>query len=436
MQIRVQCPACRASFEVPGELAGRDGECSRCQKIFKVVPLSGEVDPAVLTGSNSNATLEMPAYDEDDNAASDTDEFDIPDLPEMQAQKPTSQKPVASDPGVPELDIPELDLSASRNDTPERQKSSTTLPKRAATVEAVSDETLQPEIDDDGSLFGDDIPELEDVREPVSRYASEDEVDPDAGGSYSLSGSDTTPGKAKSRQPRRRKPQRKSTSAKGDGSKVSSGSIRVGNPSAHDSDADDVQLFDDVLHDEDDDESSSQILLRRSGTFSGPGGSRSSGSIAANGSAGREASKRSKRAAPATDDAVDSGEETQQQPVLKRRASAGRTSAAAAENSAETRPLAGKKSRRSSQTSPRQLAMIAGGGAVLVDVRAGSGEPDIAGRYAHRHFEFSVRSRAGPESRFGHHSDWRDKLQRGSGQPNQNSSRSTSTDRHSRHGWR
>ncbi|MGZ0164799.1 MAG: MJ0042-type zinc finger domain-containing protein, partial [Planctomycetales bacterium] len=101
MQIRVQCPACEASFEVPTALVGRDGECSQCRKVFRVTPLSDEVDPSVLTSGDSNATLEMPVVD-DDGPAPDTDEFEVPEIPEAPSE--------AAQSAAPELEVPELEV--------------------------------------------------------------------------------------------------------------------------------------------------------------------------------------------------------------------------------------------------------------------------------------------------------------------------------------
>ena len=78
MRTRVQCPACKALFEVPAALAGRDGECSRCRKVFRLKPLSGDVDSSVLSNGDSNATLEMPIVAVD-KVAGGTEEFKIPD---------------------------------------------------------------------------------------------------------------------------------------------------------------------------------------------------------------------------------------------------------------------------------------------------------------------------------------------------------------------
>ncbi|NQV25664.1 MAG: prolyl oligopeptidase family serine peptidase [Rhodopirellula sp.] len=368
MQIRVQCPACKATFEVPAALVGRDGECSRCLKVFRVAPLSGQVDPAVLASTDSGATLEMPIFD-DNRSAPDTDEFDIPDLP---AAPVVSSSPVEAELAIPASDIPELDLSEPRNNPPTKRKSAEALPALDVTFKDGADKTPLPDVEDDGSLFDGDIPELEEIREPISRYAAEDEIDPDAGGSYSLAGSPPAREKRTAKTARRKKPQRKSTTPKEDrsaasfsGGETSSG----GEASAgKELDVDEVQLFDDVLHggeDDDADDSSSPILLRRSGTFSSPGKvSKSSGGAAAR-AAGRQSGKRAagKKASRELSDA-DASELTGQ-PVLKRRSGGGRPAAPAAKPDA-AQPRARNKRPPMSAESQRNLLMIAGGGAVLL----------------------------------------------------------------------
>lgn len=345
MQIPVQCPACKASFEVPSQLVGRDGECSRCRKIFKVIPLSGEVDPEAVADGDSGATMAMPVYDV--TSASDTDEFDIP--PQQAAE------PDVPELDVPVLEIPELDLPPSPK--AESKKSSAEIPGNPAASEPTA---LPVAVDDDGSLFGDELPELEDVREPISCYASEDEVDPDAGGSYSLSGSASSSESPPAKKPRRKQPKKK-TAAKS--KRASSASTRNDKDDLSDAsvEADDIQLFDDVLHDEDDDSesSSSQVILRRSGTFSSSSKTQSPAAGKASASPARKPGKRYRRSK--------SGDASQEKlPVLKRLAGGTKESEAIAESASDSKKPTSNKTRRVSQNSPRQLAMLAGGGAALL----------------------------------------------------------------------
>jgi predicted Zn finger-like uncharacterized protein len=346
MQIRVQCPACKASFEVPAEVVGRDGECSRCRKVFLVAPMSGEIDPAALAGANSNATLEMPVFgDEENRPAPDTDEFDVP----------------------------ELALPATSDDEPQKSSPEVEAGSQAAPAKTTA-ETQPPDIEDDGSLFGDEIPELEDVPDPISPYASEDIVDPNAGQAYSISGDDSAAEKPKSKKPRRKKPQRKSSSAAdGDSRGESSDSSDAGEESSEDSYGDDVQLFDDVLHDKDDEDTesnSSDIVLRRSGTFSAAGNPGASSPAASPGKSARRSEKRSKRAEPVTQEPA--GQEPEdfdepsgdQQPMLKR--SKRSHAVADAETLTEPKSRPRKKRRRASLSSPRQLVILVGGGASLL----------------------------------------------------------------------
>jgi len=381
MQTRVQCPACKASFEVPAELVGRDGECSQCRKVFRVTPLAGEVDPSVLSNGDSNATLEMPIVDEDRPAA-DTDEFEIPDTP---AEPTEPDAPIGKTPEleIPELDIPELDVPPSPPAFVSKKKKKT---ESAAEVPSLDDskddsaEELPPVlIEDDGSLFGDEIPELEEVRTPVSRYDSEDEVDPDEGGSYSLAGSSPSPKKRKAKKARRKKAVRKKTATKRRGRQASAeGDSRA--TSDHDLEVGEVQLFDDVLHDEEDDgarSSSSPIMLPRSGSFRSAGKStpekpsigKPSGknSERAPTPASRKPAKRAKRQAPTRIERAgsDSGRESSK-PVLKRRRSEGRPSSSRSESNIGNAPRPRSESSPLSPELRKMLVMIVGGGAGFV----------------------------------------------------------------------
>ena len=199
MQTRVQCPACKASFEVPAVLAGRDGECSQCRQVFRLKPLSGEVDSSVLSNGDSSATLEMPIVAEG-RASADTDEFEIPDSSAISLEATDSE---LRTPNTPELEISEL---------------------------------KQPELD---------------VPAP--------------------SGSSPSPKKRKAKKVRRKKSVRKKTATKRRGESVlTEGDSRA--TSDHDLEVGEVQVFDDVQHDDDGAGlSSSPIILRRSGSFPATG---------------------------------------------------------------------------------------------------------------------------------------------------------------------
>lgn len=345
MQIRVQCPACKACFEVPAELVGRDGECSRCRKVFHVEPMSGEIDPAALASANSNATLVMPVVNDEENGPPpDTDEFDVP----------------------------ELDLADTPDDEPPKPSPKAGIASEAVSVKPPA-EAQPPVIEDDGSLFGDESFELEDVPDPISPYASEDIVDPNAGRAYSLSGDASAADGPKANKPRRKKSRKKSrkrspSAAEGDRGGTSSTGGGAVEESSEDSYVDDVQLFDDVLHDEDDEDTEanlSETVLRRSGTFSAAGKPPASSRAASPGkSAGRPA-KRSKRSEPAGREPEEFDEsDSDQQPMLKRSRQSHAVADSKTSTDAKSRPR--KKGRRTSSNSPRQLAILVGGGAVLL----------------------------------------------------------------------
>lgn len=379
MQIRVQCPACEASFEVPAALVGRDGECSQCQKVFRVTAPSDEVDSSVLTSGDSNATLEMPIVD-DDGPAPDTDEFEIPEVPEAPSK---AAQPAAPELAVPELDVPELDIPATPPSDPKIEadpkieESAAELPELDVEFESAPDEGLPPILDEeppilieeDGSLFGDEIPELEEVRETVSRYASEDEVDPDAGGSYSLSGNSPAPAKRKAKKARRKKATKKKAAPRRSSRPgTAEGDSRA--TSDHDLDVDEVQLFDDVLHDDDEEDSgpgSSPVMLRRSGTFSTPGkpaGKR--GEDADDSAEGPSGIRRKRKAAARTDKTAAAGGKQRKEPVLKRRSSEDRSTAVRAETAAAPARRPQKKSEAMSPETQQKLIKMVGGGAALL----------------------------------------------------------------------
>lgn len=381
MQIRVQCPACNASFEVPAELIGRDGECSQCRKVFRVTPLSGDVDSSVLRNGDANATLELPIVDEDRPAA-DTDEFEIPHIPapSMEATEPDSPTRNTPELDIPELNVPELDVPPpSVSKKKKKTESAAEVPSLNDSHDDSAEELPPVLIEDDGSLFGDEIPDLEEVRKPVSRYDSEDEVDPDEGGSYSLAGSSPSPKKRKAKKARRKKAVRKKTTSKRRGGRVSAEGDRRAT-SDHDLDVGEVQLFDDVLHDDDDDgagPSSSPIMLRRSGSFSTAGKSKSGESSSgkpsgknsgrATAPAGRKPEKLAKRQPPTRGQGADSDSGRQSsKPVLKRSGSEGRSSSSRSESDIGSAPRPRRKSSPLSPQSRNKLIMVVGGGAGLV----------------------------------------------------------------------
>jgi len=63
MQIRVTCPECGKSFQIPGRFAGRDGECSNCQAVFQI-PRHAERIPATNRKPNAeSSSAERPSED-------------------------------------------------------------------------------------------------------------------------------------------------------------------------------------------------------------------------------------------------------------------------------------------------------------------------------------------------------------------------------------
>lgn len=367
MQIRVKCPACETSFEVPAALVGRDGECSRCSKVFRVTPLSDAVDPAMLTGADSGATLEMPIINEN-GSAGDTDEFDIPDVPGSPQESSQADIPELE---VPELEIPDPDVSAAPDSMPAKKESARKLPELDVTFDKVSGVGSPPVlIDDDVSLFGDEIPELEDVRDPVSRYASEDEVDPDEGGSYSLSGSSPAPQKRKAKQARGKKATKKKTAPRRrNPPNAAEGDSR--GTSGHDSEVDEVQLFDDVLHDDEEDDDSgsgtSPVMLRRSGMFSTPGKSPGKSGGKAGDSMSHSGGKHAKRRPVSRGGKSDPNlGGVSKKNILKRRSSEDRPAASRSKSGETPKLRAGKKPQSMSPESQRKLIMLGGGGVALL----------------------------------------------------------------------
>jgi predicted Zn finger-like uncharacterized protein len=367
MQIRVKCPACETSFEVPAALVGRDGECSRCSKVFRVTPLSDAVDPAMLTDADSGATLEMPIVNED-GPAGDTDEFDIPDVPGSPQESSQADIPELE---VSELEIPDVDVSAAPGSKSAKKESAREIPELDVTFDKSSGVESPPVlIDDDVSLFGDEIPELEDVRDPVSRYASEDEVDPDEGGSYSLSGSPPAPQKRKAKKTRGKKATKKKTAPRRRNQpNAAEGDSRA--TSDHDSEVDEVQLFDDVLHDDEEDDDSgsgtSPVMLRRSGMFSTPGKSPGKSGGKAGDSMSHSGEKRTKRRPVSRGGKSDPNlGVVSKKTVLKRRSSKDRPAASRSKSGETPKLRAGKKSQSMSPESQRKLIMFGGGGVALL----------------------------------------------------------------------
>jgi dienelactone hydrolase len=329
----------------------------------------------MLNGTNSGATLEMPTVNED-GPAGDTDEFDIPDVPgappeSSRVDTPASAQAEMPELEVPELDIPDLDAPAAPSPMSPQMESAAELSERDVAFEEAPGEDPSPVlIEDDGSLFGDEIPELEEVREPVSRYASEDEVDPDAGGSYSLSGSAPAPQKRKAKKARRKKATKKKTAPR----RRNQPNAAEGDSRAtldHDSEVDEVQLFDDVLHDDEEEDAgpgASPVMLRRSGTFSTPGKSPGKSGGKSVDSASHSGGKRAKRrpAAAAREGNSDpNAGDVSGNPVLKRRSSEGPpASRPKACQPPKSRPR--KKSQPMSPEFKRKLTMIGGGSAALL----------------------------------------------------------------------
>jgi dienelactone hydrolase len=310
----------------------------------------------------------MPIVNED-GPAGDTDEFDIPDVPGARSESSKADMPAPSQAEtpelkVPELDIPDLDVPAAPSSISPKKESAAHPSEQDVTFEEAPGEVPPPVlIEDDGSLFGDEIPELEEVREPVSRYASEDEVDPDAGGSYSLSGSAPAPRKRKAKKARRKKATIKKTARR----RRNQPNAAEGDSSAtpdHDSEVDEVQLFDDVLHDDEEDDAgpgASPVMLRRSGTFSTPGKSPGKSGGKAADPVSHTGGKLAKRRPAAREGKSDSNAEgVSRKPVLKRRSSEDRPAA----SRPKSRPR--KKSQPMSPESQRKLMMIGGGGAGLL----------------------------------------------------------------------
>jgi len=332
--------------------------------VFRVKPLSAEVDSSVLSNGDSNATLEMPIVAEG-RLAADTDEFEIPDSPAPSLEATDSDLPTRN---TPELDVPEPSVS--------KKKVKSEPAAEVSPLDASADELPPVLIEDGGSLFGDELSELEEVRKPVSQYDLEDEIDLDESGSYPLAGSSPSPKKRKAKKARRKKAvPNKTVSKRRDGRASVEGHSRAA--SDHDLDDDEVQLFDDILHDDDDDAEpgSSPIILRRSGAFSTIGKSNSDKSPSgkspgknrgrANAFAGRKLEKRAKRQAPTRSKGAgsDSGRHLGKL-FLKRRSIEDRPSRSESDMVAVPRPPG--TSSPLSPGSSRKLIMIVGGAVGLL----------------------------------------------------------------------
>ena len=118
MQIRVECPECGKSFQIPERFAGREGECSKCQAIFqipehaervpetthKAKPASPGANGAIATGyvsrsvRDAGVTEEIPVY-----SIEPSDEFDVALAP-------------AAPPESPIFDITDADLLPDDDD--------------------------------------------------------------------------------------------------------------------------------------------------------------------------------------------------------------------------------------------------------------------------------------------------------------------------------
>lgn len=296
MQIRVKCPECNATFKVPAEFSGREAECSRCQGHFVVKSIDGSA--LAPSASGSDVTQEIPVY-AGENSGGDTDEFE-----------------------VPPLDISEDESQSAGQDSeirrvhPQKKRTSPPGKKPDPAVAAAG----PPSVVDDDSLFDDELPQLADIPDPVSPFAHEDEDDPDAGGSYSIQGEDQED--------------------KDEG--------KVGNEN---SDGGAVELFDDVLRDDEDHAASAEIVLSRSGTFTKPESS------PAKASSDTEPTTRLKARKPQKSESVPADK-----PARKRRSGQRHEPAHTEDKS----PRKSRGRRTNASRSPRELATLIAGGVALL----------------------------------------------------------------------
>lgn len=113
MQIRVTCPECGKSFQIPERFAGREGECSKCQAIFHI-PRQAErapeakrkARPAALGTDGSGATgrVSRPVQD-----AGVTEEIAVYSIEPSDEFEPAAPAPAAP-PEPPVFDITDADL--------------------------------------------------------------------------------------------------------------------------------------------------------------------------------------------------------------------------------------------------------------------------------------------------------------------------------------
>ena len=113
MQIRVTCPECGKSFQIPERFAGREGECSKCQAIFHI-PRKAERAPEAkrkarpaapgTDGSGATGRVSRPVQD-----AGVTEEIAVYSIEPSDEFEPAAPAPAAP-PEPPVFDITDADL--------------------------------------------------------------------------------------------------------------------------------------------------------------------------------------------------------------------------------------------------------------------------------------------------------------------------------------
>lgn len=63
MQIRVTCPECGKSFQIPSRFAGRDGECSNCSAVFHIPEQADQVPDAEMRRESGTVPQTPPLSD-------------------------------------------------------------------------------------------------------------------------------------------------------------------------------------------------------------------------------------------------------------------------------------------------------------------------------------------------------------------------------------
>jgi hypothetical protein len=124
MQIRVACPECGKSFQIPERFAGREGECSKCQAVFhipkraervpekkrKAKPVDSSESGRTNSSSRSSAAQSRPAHD-----TSATQEIPVYSIePSDEFEVPTEIP--AAPPEPPTFDITDADLLPDEED--------------------------------------------------------------------------------------------------------------------------------------------------------------------------------------------------------------------------------------------------------------------------------------------------------------------------------